>query len=278
MIWLLPAAVFLIIVVLCFWRQLDRRLERAAWQSLRALSSRTADVFDQECIKPLPEAAQRYFLYSIRPGTPLKRSVELELSGQIGMGGPYSPSYRPMEARQILAPPFGLVWSFRCGVLAGSDGLTPTFSWSRFWLLGCLPVVRAGRNEDHRRSAFGRVIAEAAFWVPASLLPGPSVRWEEVDDNTARAVVSFSGLEQSVDITVAEDGQPTRVVIQRWSNENPDKTFREQPFGGYPTRFMEFGGYRLATVVEGGNHIGTDAYFPFYKARVERVRFPDHTR
>lgn len=77
------------------------------------------------------------------------------------------------------------------------------------------------------------MVAEGAFWTPAALLPGKHVRW---------------------------------------SNENPDRRYRLQPFGGYLADFREFGGYRLPASVEGGNHFGTDAYFPFYKATVTEVR------
>jgi hypothetical protein len=52
------------------------------------------------------------------------------------------------------------------------------------------------------------------------------------------------------------------------------REFREQPFGGYLSGFREIAGYRLPMHVEGGNLIGTEDYFPFYKAEVERVRFP----
>ena len=68
-----------------------------------------------------------------------------------------------------------------------------------------------------------RVVAEGAFWVPTSLLPSESVRWEPVDDNTARAILSYGEFEQAIDITVCPDGQPKAVMIQRWSNENPEK-------------------------------------------------------
>jgi len=78
---------------------------------------------------------------------------------------------------------------------------------------------------------------------------------------------------QTVDITVADDGCPTTVVIPRWSNANADKSYRLQPFGGYLSEFRDFDGYRLPTRVEGGNFIGTDGYFPFYKAIVDAIRF-----
>jgi hypothetical protein len=119
------------------------------------------------------------------------------------------------------------------------------------------------------------VVAEGTFWTPAAFLPGPGVSWESVDDDTARVTVSHEGLEQSVEITVAEDGRPLRVVMPRWSNANPEGVWRIQPFGGDLSKFRDFGGYRLPTHVDGGNFIGTDAYFPFFKARVTDIRFGD---
>jgi hypothetical protein len=85
--------------------------------------------------------------------------------------------------------------------------------------------------------------------------------------------VSINGYEQNVDVTVKEDGQPTQVLISRWSNENPERRYQLQPFGGYLKDFRHFGGYMLPTAVEGGNHFGTDRYFPFFKARVSDIRF-----
>jgi hypothetical protein len=135
-----------------------------------------------------------------------------------------------------------------------------------------------GGTPDHFRSAFGRVVAEGIFWTPAAFLPGPGIAWEPVDADTARVTVTAHGLSQSVEITVAPDGRPLRVVLPRWSNVNPEKAWRLQPFGGDLADFRTFEGYRLPTTVDGGNHIGTEAYFPFFKARVTAVRFADLAR
>ncbi|HKJ16344.1 MAG TPA: DUF6544 family protein [Xanthomonadales bacterium] len=260
--------------LLATWRALDHKSDRSAWNSLVELAGPASVQFDPASIASLPEPAQRYFRYTISPGAVLHRAVVIEMSGQIGLGTKKEPNYRTMKAQQVLATPYGFVWKLEAGPISGSDGAMPDHSWTRFWLFGVLPIVRAGRNEDHRRSAFGRVVAEGAFWAPASLLPGENVRWEPLDNNSARAILTFGGFEQGVDITVAQDGRPTRVVIQRWSNENPEKVFREQPFGGDLSGFQDFGEYRLPTSVEGGNHIGTDDYFPFFKATVTTIRFP----
>jgi hypothetical protein len=257
------------------WRALDRRADRDAWERLALSRAAETAAFDPGMVAGLPDPARRYFLYTIAPGTPLRSVAVIDMAGEIGMGTQAAPGYRAMTARQILAPPQGFVWALDAGLIGGSDGLMADTSWTRFWLAGLVPVVRVGGDADHARSAFGRVVAEGTFWTPAAFLPGPGIVWEPVDDDTARVTVSHNGLEQSVEITVAADGRPLRVVMPRWSNANADGEWRIQPFGGDLSEFRDFDGYRLPTHVDGGNFIGTDAYFPFFKARVTDIRFDD---
>jgi hypothetical protein len=267
------AALAAVLLVLAGWRALDRLADRRAWRALVDAADGAVPRFDEALITDLPAPAQRYFRYTIAPGTPLHSAVELRMTGELGLGTRAAPGYRPMRAHQLLAPPHGLVWRLDYGAVGGSDAALPDRAWTRFWLWHVVPVVRVC-SDDHRRSAFGRVVAEAAFWSPASLLPGPFVRWEAQGDDTARAVVHYGGFTQAVEITVAADGAPRRVVIRRWSNANPARVYREQPFGGELSEFRDFGGYRLPTRVEGGNHFGTPDYFAFFKARVTAARIP----
>jgi hypothetical protein len=275
MTWLIYLLGILLVVVvgLAVWRALDHRADQMAWERLIAGQAVQTRTFNASMTAGLPEPARRYLNFTIAQGTPLCTAVEIDMTGEIGLGSKDAPGYRDMAARQILAPPHGLVWKVKTGPIGGSDSALPDKSWTRLWLFGLIPIVRAS-GPDHHRSAFGRVVAEGAFWTPASLLPGEFVRWKPIDDNSARAVVTFGHFEQAVDVTVDEAGAPTMVVIRRWSNANPEQVYREQPFGGYLSGFREFGGYRLPTRVEGGNLIGTPDYFPFFKAEVSAIRFP----
>lgn len=276
LIYYLPAILLVVIFCLVGWRALDHRADQTAWRKLIAGQVGETRTFDSSMTAGLPEPAQRYFSFTITQGTPLQTAVEIDMTGEIGLGSKDAPGYRNMTANQLLAPPHGLVWKVKTGPISGSDGALPDKSWTRFWLLGLIPMVRTS-GADHHRSAFGRVVAEAAFWAPASLLPGEHVRWESIDANSARVVVSLGHLQQALDITVDESGAPTMIVLQRWSNANSERVYREQPFGGYLAAFRGFNGYRLPTRVEGGNLIGTPDYFPFFKADVTAIRFPRPT-
>ena len=285
--WAALAIVVIAVVAMAALRLSDQQGADIAWKSLRASALQDMGIFDPAMVDGLPEPARRYFLYTIGEGVPLRTVAEIEMDGEIGLGDNADPRYLAMRGHQIIAPPQGFVWKVDAGSglmsLSGSDGFDGSRSWVRFWLLSFIPVVREGGNPDHARSAFGRVIAESVFFAPAALLPREGVEWEGISPDTARATVSYRDMVQSVDISVDEEGQPHTVVIPRWSNANPQKEYRVQPFGGRLSEFRQFGGYMLPTLIEGGNMlptlieggnmIGTPAYFPFYKARVKSIRF-----
>lgn len=268
-------SLILIIMVSCLygWRQLDHRKDRN--EILRLIDTQPASppLFSLSILQDLPEPAQRYFTYTIAEGTSLYTVAEISMEGQFSLGTKQAPNYLDMTARQVLAAPEGFVWKSKAGKglmqMSGSDSAR----WTRFWLAGLVPVARMGANTDHTRSAFGRNVAEAVFWTPAALLPRSGVTWEAVNKNTARVIVRYKGLEQAVDVVIALSGQPTQVSFSRWSDANPDKVHRMQPFGGYLSEFREFQGFRVPTHVEAGNFFGTDDYFPFFIVDISTVVF-----
>lgn len=254
-------------------RLLDLRADQTEWYRLAALQPTEPETFDPALVADLPEAARRYFNFTIRPGTPLLPVAEIDMRGEFSLGSKEAPGYQPMQAHQILAAPEGFVWSMRTfgGMpVSGSDSA----GWTRFRIMGLIPVARLGGDPDHTRSAFGRYVAEAVFWTPAALLPGAGATWEAVNENTARVTVQHGALEQEVEVTVDAEGRPVQVSFMRWSDANPDKVHRLQPFGGYMSDFRDVGGYRLPFRIEAGNMFGTDDYFPFFLAEVTEIRFP----
>ncbi|HEX2547590.1 MAG TPA: DUF6544 family protein [Ramlibacter sp.] len=257
-------------------RAADEKDAEQAWNQLVAGSARTPAAFDPAMVAELPEPARRFFLFAIAPGARLGTAVEITMEGELSLGTKADPKYQPMHAQQVLAAPEGMVWRLRSGTGAlrvdGSDAMVADRSWTRFWLLGTVPVARAGGDRDHLRSSFGRVVAEALFWAPASLLPREGVTWSAVDPDTARVTVTHRGMRQEVDVRVDAKGQPLWVRMPRWSNANADGAFREQPFGGVVSDFRSVQGFRVPFRVDGGNFFGTPEYFPFYRARVLSLR------
>ncbi|WP_254919039.1 DUF6544 family protein [Oceanicola sp. 22II-s10i] len=257
----------------------DRRAVAALRESLSSLADTEAPRFRPAMVADLPEPARRYLTWAIMPGTRLARVAEIEMRGSFGLGDADDPKYQPMTARQVLALPGGFVWEMRTtgGLpISGSDAGGAALSWTRFAIAGLIPVARAGWTEDHRRSAFGRAVAEAAIWTPAAVLPRPGVRWEAPSPDVARVTVEAEGLVQSVDLTLSPEGAPLSFVLQRWSNANPAKVWQLQPFGGPLSDHRLVSGYRIPFHNEAGNFFGEEGYFPFFVADLTSVRYlPD---
>ena len=259
----------LLLVAVRLW---DERADQAEWTRLATSQLKNPVSYDPVMVADLPEPAQRFFNFAIMPGTPLLTVAEIAMGGEFSLGTRDKPNYKPMYASQILAAPTGFVWKVKMpGIVpvSGSD----TGSWTRFRILGLIPVARMGGDRNHARAAYGRYVAEAVFWTPAALLPGPGVVWEALTQDTARVTMTHNDLSQAVDITVDAEGRPVEVCFMRWSNANPEKQYRLQPFGGQLSDFREVQGFSVPFNVKAGNMFGTDEQFIFFKASVNAVRF-----
>lgn len=179
-------------LTLSAWRHFDHRADREAINRLVSVQPARPANFDLSMIADLPEPARRYFLYTIEPGTPLYKVANITMAGRFGIGTKAKPNYLDMTANQTLAMPDGFVWKIhaRRGPmgLSGSD----SESWTRFWLMGLLPVARMGGDPDHTRSALGRYVAEAVFWTPAAVIFRTSIGWKWVDEDCAYRYITYS--------------------------------------------------------------------------------------
>lgn len=267
--------VFLVLLIgaLTILKTLDLYYDQSEWKKLSSLQPSKPVRYDPSMVVGLPDPAQRFFNFTIAPGTPLYTVAEIDMEGFFSLGTQEKPNYQPMEAHQILAPPEGFVWRLKLpGILpiSGSD----SGKWTRFNILGLIPVARMGGDTNHTRSAYGRCVAEAVFWTPAALLSREGLTWKEINENTVRVTVTSGKLSQAVNIKVNNEGKPLEVSFMRWSNANPEKVYRLQPFGGTLSDFRVVQGFKLPFKVDAGNMFGTVEYFPFFKAEVEAIRFP----
>jgi hypothetical protein len=244
---------------------------------LLAGGDRPVGRYEPMLVADLPEIAQRYFRHAIAPETPLYTGAELEMEGTFLLGNKDSFRRFAMSARQVLRPLNQFIWmpELRAGALTvtGSDALVAGEGWTRFWLLGLVPVAHVRSSRDLVRSAQFRAAVEGALWLPPTLLPQNNVRWEQTSPDEARVTLNFFNPAVVFHLRLAESGALREVVGQRWSNANPEQCFRLQPFGGTISDETSFQGFTISTDVAVGNHFGTADYLPFFQARITRARY-----
>lgn len=246
----------------------------AAFADIQSRARPASGNFDHAMVSGLPEIARRYFTHAIAPGTSMSTVVRLDMEGVFLLGDAKKSQTYAMRARQVLAPPSEFVWipEMASGLIqiTGSDALVNGNGWTRFWINGLLPVVNQQTSPDLVRSALARSTMEAV-WAPASLLPAHGVKWEQTGPDTAR--LSFGTGVEPVDITLDKTGRVLEIVTMRWSDANPEKTFRLQPFGGRVEAEARFGGFTIPSQLKVGNHFGTDDYLPFFQARITSANY-----
>lgn len=229
--------------------------------------------FDESMVASLPEAARKYFLHAIQPGTPLGSSVQLTSTGHFRLKP--EGEWLPMTAEQVIASGKGFTWkaSIGTGILrfSGGDFLDDNAAGMRFFMLGILPIVNAG-GKNIARSATGRLAMEYV-WLPSALLPHNGVTWESEGDNAAAATFQIGGESVKIHITVKENGSLNDVTCLRWSDKTKDGAWGFVMFGATVAHEGSFGGYAVPTAVTAGWRFNGNTRFEFFQAEIKNAEY-----
>lgn len=166
----------------------------------------------------LPEPVQRFFRCVLSDGQAMVAAVTVAHRGRFNIGQARD-LWRPFASRQrVLMQRPGFVWDGEVSLLPGlavrvHDAYVQGQGMLRPALLGLFALADLRAGGELARSELMRFAAEAA-WYPTALLPSQGVRWEAVDDRSARATLSDGDLLLSLAFTFAADGTIESVRAQ----------------------------------------------------------------
>lgn len=222
----------------------------------------------------LPEPAARYLRFALPEGAPRMRRARLEHAGHFrpAPGARWS-AFRSVQ--HVTTRPPGFVWDavIRMVPLVGvrvRDAYVRGAGASRANIAGLFTVAE-GHGPAFDAGSLQRWLAEAP-WYPAALLPGGAVRWEPVDHTTARAVVTDGDLTVSVEFTVNERGELTRMYTparMRDVRGTGVPTPWEATFG----RWMPAGGVMVPTEGEVAWILPEEGRFAYWRGRIVKVEY-----
>jgi hypothetical protein len=225
---------------------------RSDWTAL-ASPTRTPDVFDPCCVAQFPEPVRRWLHHAIAPGTPLARTAEVRMHGEVRLG-----EWRSFTAVQRMMLSGGFVWAATARMaglpVIGFDRYTRGIGQMRWKLLKAVTVMRA-EGSNVTRSAAGRYAGELLVYLPAAAL-SKMINWRSVDETRATAVLEVGSTPAEVTITVGASGALAELALQRWGNPG-GASFAEYPFGATFQDQIAFAGFRLPREVTAGWHYGT---------------------
>ena len=224
---------------------LARRRWRHKTTALRATmrASRipaTVTNYDRREIEALPPPVKRYFDAVLEDGQPIITSVLFTQDGQFRQDE-HKEIWQPFRATQFatMHPP-GFDWDARIRMAPGVDvWVRDAYALGagslRASVLGLVTVADVHGTAESARGELMRYVAEAA-WYPTALLPSQGVRWEGIDDVSARATLTDGATSITLEFSFGADG----LIAQVWAASRPRSATDSAPWlcrlSGYEQR------------------------------------------
>ncbi len=193
------------------------RFGRVVEQDLQALSRSAAANYSLQAPAALPEPVQRWLRASGALEHPHIRQIHLHQTGRLRLK-PENP-WLPVAAEQWFSlPEPAFVWHAQVGSggllsFEGRDQYQDGRGHMLIKAYSLLPVVDA-RGPELDQGVLVRFLSEI-IWFPQAAL-APYLRWEAVDDQHARAFLSFGGVEAGGVFEFDEQGRPVSFEAPRY--------------------------------------------------------------
>jgi uncharacterized protein DUF6920 len=158
----------------------------------------------------LPAPVQRYLRTVLKDGQPMVTAVDVRHSGSFDMVETRE-QWKPFtSAQRVIMQRPSFDWDARIMLLPGvpvrvHDAYVAGEGRLQAAVFGLLSVADVGGTREVAEGELMRFFAEAT-WYPTAFLPSQGVRWEAVDDRSARGTLSDGVLRTSLLFSFGEDG------------------------------------------------------------------------
>jgi hypothetical protein len=182
---------------------------RARLEAARVpIRTRTVDYRELE---GLPPPVQRYFRAALQEGTPLVAAVTVHHAGEFNIKESGERWAAFTSTQRVVTQRPGFLWDGRIAMMPGimvrvHDAYVAGEGILHPALFGLIAL--ADLHDRHGPVAQGelmRFLAEAP-WYPTALLPSQGLRWEPVDDRSARATLVEGALTVTLVFRFRDDG------------------------------------------------------------------------
>jgi hypothetical protein len=214
------ALVVVVVLALIAWGRLrwDGLTNELASRLQAARSATAITRYDERELQGLPAPVQRYFRAVLRDGQPIVTGATVRHHGRFNLGEAED-RWVPFTSRQfVVTRRPGFVWDARMPMLPGlavhvHDAYVAGEGLLRPAILGLFPLAELGGGGDIAYGELMRVFAEAA-WYPTALLPSQGVRWDAVDEHSARATLVDGPITLTLTFGFDAEGLVTTVRAQ----------------------------------------------------------------
>ncbi len=240
------AALLILIVIAAFIgkRALTSRVHREVTEMFEQSLPMNPDIVTEGELTGLPEPVQRWLRFSRVIGNERILTVRLKQQGEFRMrpGG----RWMPFEAEQYYttdSPAFSWYTTMKPAPFFSITGR------DKYWqgrgnmlikLLSVFPVVDA-TGDELDQGTLVRYLNEM-MWFP-SAARSEYIRWEAIDDTSAKATMEYKGVSGSAVFCFNQKGEITNMVADRY--RDADGRFELTPWSTPIEGYREFNGIRI---------------------------------
>ena len=216
------------------WQSDTNKLRAKLVDSQTLINPQTYDLRE---IEGLPDPVQRFFRTVIKDGQAIVAVVKLSQQGQFNMNE-IKDKWNKFTATQLVTTQrLGFDWDARIQIALGLNAFvhdTYALGESNLHasLIGLFTLADMQNTSELNQGELLRFLAEAV-WYPTALLPSQGVRWEAINDNSARATLTDGATTVSL---VFEFNNEGAIAIVRAEARYRDK-LTAMPWSG---RFCEY--------------------------------------
>ena len=209
--------------------------------------------YDARELAGLPAPVQRYFRAVLKDGQAIVAAARVDHVGSFNMGKT-TEQWKPFTSRQrVVTRRPGFVWDGRVVMLPGlavhvHDAYVAGTGILHPAILGLFTLIDLRGSGDVAQGELMRFFAEAA-WYPTALLPSQGVRWDAVDERSARATLVDGAISLTLLFRFDEQGLIESVRAEA-RGRTVAKTVVMTPWEGRWSNYQVRDGMRVPTAGE----------------------------
>ncbi len=230
-------------------------------EKLFSLSNISEQKYTSKLIEELPEPVQRYFRYSLTENQSFISYVRLLHRGE----------FRPKDSwvnikgeEYFTTQKPGFIWIGKTALFLAKDSYIGGIGNLKVKLLSLIKIVD-GKGEEFNQGELLRWLGEAPLF-PTALLPSDNLRWEPIDSNSAKAILTDHNITVESVFFFNEEGQITQFKSKRYYETTLEN------WTGYYRDYREIKGMRIPFDVEVEWNLESGDY-KYVKFKIESIEY-----
>jgi hypothetical protein len=254
------------------WSRATSALRARLVESRAPLQPRTVDFRELE---GLPAPVQRYLRAVLKEGQPMLVGARVRHTGTFNMGRDAN-RWKPFTSDQlVITRRPGFDWNATIAMMPGlparvHDAYVAGEGILHASILGLITVANLRGAGDIAEGELMRFFAEAA-WYPTVLLPSQGVRWEPIDERSARGTLADGDNRVTLTFSFDEDGLIETVRADA-RGRTVDGDIVATPWQGRFWNYEERGGIRVPLDGEVA-WLRPEGELPYWRGRIEELTY-----